>query len=71
MGALCTHTTFQIVHVSEAVQLQVLFLYTKFTRHIRWVLYMCTKHFRWCMWRGGGLGSRPIFKKFHENYAPS
>ena len=23
-----------------------------------------------CM-RGGGLGSRPIFKKFHETYAPS
>ena len=22
-------------------------------------------------WRGGGLGSRPIFKKFHETYAPS
>ena len=21
--------------------------------------------------RGGGLGSRPIFKKFHETYAPS
>ena len=21
--------------------------------------------------RGGGLGSRPIFKKFHESYAPS
>ena len=24
-----------------------------------------------CSWRGGGLGSRPIFKKFHETYAPS
>jgi len=24
-----------------------------------------------CMMRGGGLGSRPIFKKFHETYAPS
>ena len=22
-------------------------------------------------WRGGGLGSRPIFKKFNETYAPS
>ena len=22
-------------------------------------------------WRGGGLGSRPIFKKFHESYARS
>jgi len=21
--------------------------------------------------RGGGLGSRPVFKKFHETYAPS
>jgi len=24
-----------------------------------------------CVERGGGLGSRPIFKKFHETYAPS
>ena len=23
------------------------------------------------LWRCGGLGSRPIFKKFHETYAPS
>ena len=23
------------------------------------------------VWRGGGLGSRPIFKKFNEPYAPS
>ena len=25
----------------------------------------------WLAVRGGGLGSRPIFKKFHETYAPS
>jgi len=29
--------------------------------------YFCTT----VKWRGGGLGSRPILKKFHETYAPS
>ena len=33
-------------------------LYTQMLSRPRWM-------------RGGGLGSRPIFKKFHETYAPS
>ena len=34
---------------------------------IRNILRIGVLHMR----RGGGLGSRPIFKKFHETYAPS
>jgi len=39
----------------------------------KWLSFsLMTLHHVWCVGlRGGGLGSRPIFKKFNETYAPS
>ena len=37
--------------------------------YIHTYMYACL--YASIMMRGGGLGSRPIFKKFHETYAPS
>jgi len=78
---LCTHTICEdrciYIHVRRSLYIQhtqfaKIAVYTKFAKI---VVYTYTNFCEDGMYRiesrGRGLGSRPIFKKFNEPYAPS
>ena len=68
-----------IIHFIMTIKYILIYEYTYICKHayinidIHVYIYCTTKFRSKCQpaMRGGGLGSRPIFKKFHETYAPS